>query len=120
MALFGVLLDFIATFKISYDHYWDARFVIALLVIALAIYTVIRFSQAGARTGWWSISLIVFWTIVPPVWFFIEYFAFDHGVIVDAAGKAVGQLDSVKTYADYASKIWAAVLAAVLFLYKKK
>ena len=29
-------------------------------------------------------------------------------------------LKSIKDYADYASKIWAAVLAAVLFLYAKK
>lgn len=28
-------------------------------------------------------------------------------------------LKSAKEYADYASKIWAAVLAAVLFLYEK-
>lgn len=43
---------------------------------------------------------------------------------IDLAGSRTAGRDafvkSIKDYADYASKIWAAVLAAVLFLYTKK
>ncbi|MGA2314212.1 MAG: hypothetical protein ABSF87_17940 [Xanthobacteraceae bacterium] len=50
----------------------------------------------------------------------LEYFAVDNDWITNfpAGVTKDAQLESLKTYADYASKIWAAVLAAVLFLYR--
>jgi hypothetical protein len=67
------------------------------------------------------------WTILPPLWFLWEYWGIDHDwiktprVAEDAtsyAAKAERKeyLQSVKDYADYASKIWAAVLAVLVVL----
>lgn len=67
-------------------------------------------------TGLFNAAEVVFWTLAPPIWFFLEYRWFDTGKITDIPKDVT--LDSVKAYSDFASKIWAAVLAAVLFLYR--
>jgi hypothetical protein len=61
----------------------------------------------------------IFWVLAPPLWFFAEYFAVASdwigGLPVSEADKA-GYLKTIKDYADYASKIWAGVLALLLGL----
>lgn len=52
----------------------------------------------------------VFWVLAPPIWFFIEYFAVESNCI-DGLAKSAANLKTIKDYADYASKIWAGVLA---------
>jgi hypothetical protein len=73
------------------------------------------------RSNVQSVWEIAFCALGPPVWFFLEHFMLDRGWIsVPDLGSNDAFLKSIKDYADYASKIWAAVLAAVLFLYTKK
>ena len=102
----------------AYETFFWFRAVLAVLLLGYAASTIYRFASASPRQNVWE---IVFWTLGPPLWFFLEYFMLDRGWIKvpDPAGKDAF-LKSIKDYADYASKIWAAVLAAVLFLYTKK
>ena len=101
-----------------YAIYRWLRFVLAVAVILYAGCTIYRFATAphpmkDVAYAW----EVVFWTLGPPIWFFLEYWCIDRGWITIAPGDGVDR-DNVKAYADYASKIWAAVLAAVLFLYR--
>lgn len=84
-----------------------------------ALATVLSFALARPRIGWKVVIVVAFWTVVPPAWFFFEYYMVDHDWIrnlpmTDPGGREA-VLASVKTYADYASKVWAAVAVAVLF-----
>ena len=101
-----------------YRAFFWFRTVLAFLLLGYAANTIYRFTSAS---HFQSVCEIVFWALGPPRWFFLEYFMLDRGLIKvpDPAGKDAF-LKSIKDYADYASKIWAAVLAAVLFLYTKK
>jgi len=102
----------------AYETFFWFRAVLAVLLLGYAASTIYRFASPSPRQSVWE---IVFWALGPPLWFFLEYFMLDRGWIKvpDAASKDAF-LKSIKDYADYASKIWAAVLAAVLFLYAKK
>ena len=103
-----------------YRAFFWFRLVLAFVLLAYAANTIYRFADPSRSRSVWE---IVFWALGPPLWFFLEYFALDRGwvkvPVSDPAGKDAF-LKSIKDYADYASKIWAAVLAAVLFLYAKK
>jgi hypothetical protein len=56
------------------------------------------------------VFISIFWVIVPPAWFFAEYFVLDS----DAVSKRdKRELARVKIYADYASKIWAGVVTVL-------
>jgi predicted membrane protein len=52
---------------------------------------------------------LVLWSIGPPAWFFIE-----HNVLLEANGS---NLDRLKSGQEVAGRIWAAVLAVILFFY---
>jgi hypothetical protein len=52
---------------------------------------------------------LVFWSIGPPVWFFIEY-----NVLLEEDGS---NLDRLKSGQEVAGRVWAAVLAVILFFY---
>jgi len=56
----------------------------------------------------------------PALWFFAEFYMFDREWIEIPTSSKETFLKSAKDYADYASKIWAAVLATVVFHYLKK
>lgn len=69
------------------------------------------------------LSLVVFWALFPPLWFFAEYYFIDSGFVgLPASGAKKSEvLASLKVYADFAAKIWAAVgalLAVLLALLK--
>lgn len=101
----------------SYKVYFWLRAILAAVLLLYGGCTIYR--SAATPTGM-HIWEIVFWGLGPPVWFFAEYFWLDHGWVSLPPGAAKDEfLKSVKDYGDFASKIWAAVLAAVLFLYKK-
>jgi hypothetical protein len=104
-----------------YDKYYWIRFVIAVVVGAYAIYVVQWFAGDAAPTHpRIRIAHVVFWTLAPPVWFFLEYWMVDRGWITLSSGDDKGAfLASLKTYADQAGKIWAAVLAVILLLYPR-
>jgi hypothetical protein len=61
-------------------------------------------------------AYVIFWLFVPPLWFFLDYFSIDSGFV--CALNKEDYLKKTKDYADLASKIWAAVLAALYFLVK--
>ena len=56
---------------------------------------------------------VLLWTIGPPTWFFAEYFYLKNCLHYDAP-----HLADVKTWQDLATKFWAGILAAMLFLTK--
>ena len=60
-------------------------------------------------------AISVFWVMAPPIWFFIEYFAVRSGTITNFA-----DFEKTKDYADYASKIWAGLLALLIALIAMK
>lgn len=100
-----------------YAKYWWLRFVLALVMIVYAGCTIYRFATADhPMKGLFYAAEVVFWTLGPPLWFFLEYWWIDNKKITGLPQDVT--TESVKAYADYASKIWAAVLAAVLFLYR--
>jgi hypothetical protein len=102
----------------AYNVFFWIRGVLAFLLLLCASNTVFRFANPNSGK---SVGEIVFWTLGPPLWFFLEYDMMDRGWIeIPTSAAKETFLKSIKDYADYASKIWAAVLAAVLFLYSKK
>lgn len=104
---------------IPYSTYWWFRLILAFGLIIYAATTIFRFSVLTERnTG--SIVEIILWTLGPPLWFFLEQYSFDKGRIsLPGSVKKEDFMKSVKGYADSASKIWAAVLAVLLFLLPK-
>jgi hypothetical protein len=61
------------------------------------------------------VAYSIFWVLAPPIWFFVEYFAVASNSIVNLPGNPLNRA-VIKDYADYASKIWAGVLALFLAL----
>ncbi len=63
-------------------------------------------------------GIIIFWILFPPIWFFVEYWAFESETI---NGYNYGnlekqkKLETIKSYSDFSSKIWAGILAFILF-----
>src|SRR5581483_4501338 len=107
-------------YVIDYRVYFWIRVVFAVLLLLFAIYTIRRFARLMGQTkSGWDIFIVVFWTLGPPLWFFFEYYAIDKKLIGPASDRNNVPMDvdtclaMVKTYADYSSKIWAAVLAVV-------
>lgn len=98
---------------------WQWLLAILMILLALA-------SMLTVRLGWmWvgrnqpttlAVNVMMFWAIVPPLWFFTEHYCIDNDLIVYADAKAkAASLQSAKEYEGLASKIWAAVLAFLLF-----
>ena len=56
---------------------------------------------------------ILVWTLGPPLWFFVEYLILKHALHYNDTKMA-----NAKTWQDLATKFWAGVLAAMLFLTK--
>jgi hypothetical protein len=119
----------------SLGAYKAVRYVLIgalLLASAMAIKTAWRYI-GGAKTDppWYTngylVGAVVFWAIAPPSWFFTEYFLFDSGqiavptdipcqstVLAECLSEQKAEyLRHVKTYADLASRIWAAVGASL-------
>jgi hypothetical protein len=61
-------------------------------------------------------SFVIFWFLMPPGWFFLEYYALDSDAVVPPPyeGDKDKHLEKVRVYADYASKIWAALSALLI------
>jgi hypothetical protein len=69
------------------------------------------------------IAYSIFWVLVPPIWFFVEYFAVQTRWIRGLPANQYRldeKLKEIKDYADYASKIWAGVLALLVALIAMK
>jgi len=75
------------------------------------------------KPSWGAVIHIFLWTLGPPVWFFLEYWSIDNGKLIiqgyEEEAKKKLLLQSIRNYSDFAGKIWAAVLATIIFLYPK-
>jgi hypothetical protein len=122
-----------------YGAYRTLRSLGAIVLLGLAFYSIYAVAQLVSQTmatkaptvpatpaPWYThgiiLSLVVFWALFPPLWFFAEYYFVDSGFVALPPGTTkVDLLSSLKSYADFASKIWAAVgalLAVLLALLK--
>jgi hypothetical protein len=66
------------------------------------------------------IAYSIFWVLLPPIWFFIAYFAVESRWISGLPDNIENKLKTIRDYADYASKIWAGVLALLVALIAMK
>lgn len=70
-----------------------------------------------------GIAHVVAWTIAPPAWFFLETFTINDHLLPSAEHSTNPQLQSeynrLRVAQDLGAKVWAAVLAAILFLVPK-
>jgi hypothetical protein len=100
--------------RISDDGYRRFRDIVMLFAIVYAGITVLHVLALVPLTRPIDpsvrphlIGYSIFWVIVPPLWFFFEYFAHESDWVEDGSKK----LDKIKAYADLSTKIWAGVLA---------
>lgn len=123
--------------SIPYDIYTWVRRLCAVGLAGLGVAGLayaLEWTDKSKGQPWFTIpllvSLVLFWGVFPPTWFFTEYYLFDQrrlqwppelrealvaaGTDKKAAADLVaGHLAAVKVYADLASKIWLAVGAAL-------
>lgn len=104
------------------------RYVLALAAIVYAVVTLCRMVNNVALAPSIPeafkpemIGYLAFWVLVPPAWFFVEYFTFDNGAVELTDDQRTAQLTRIKNYADFASKVWAAIVALlIVFVSLKK
>lgn len=128
------MLAWLATtyFTDRYLPYVGYNIIRVLGVIALLVLSVWAFLEASSYVAshqpWYTspllVSLVIFWALFPPSYFFLEYLSIDNGSLelpkrgVFCTEESRTQycayiLERTKTYADLASKIWAAVAAVI-------
>jgi hypothetical protein len=139
---FLVGLVAIGTFADGVIPYEAARIfrrLAAGLLVVLAVWGLLAALGGAADANgppWYTstllLSLVLFWGLAPPAWFFTEYYLIDTHTLsphpdtaaamaAALAAKNPGEaarlhadlLASTKTYADLASKVWLAVGAAL-------
>jgi hypothetical protein len=130
----GALLASIVFFVVLVTRIWQGRLTIsrarfehfrmylAIFAAAYAAYCVWRFAEKidigkpiPPDFKYELIAYSIFWVLAPPIWFFVEYFAVANNCIVGFPGDDPN-LKKIKDYADYASKVWAAVLGLLVAL----
>ena len=112
------------TTYMTYKAYRWVRGVLAAVLTIVGIVAIWHFASPSQGSYTFNTVSIIFWTVVPPAWFFFEYWIFDSEKLIErprdsATNQPVAKerfLKSLKDYADYATKIWAAILAVLLFL----
>lgn len=104
--------------------------IVLIMLVFVGITKAASYIGPAAKSPWYTsatlVSLVLFWSLFPPSWFFLEYFMFDTGYLAlpDKVAKAMAtSSDSAKvkaefmaltaTYADLSSKIWISVGAAL-------
>jgi hypothetical protein len=106
----------------EYKYFRWTRQIVAIVGIVFgagAIWHFVFAARESLKTTC-NVAVIILWTLVPPLWFFGEYWLLEHGILFDRPPNEDKEtfLKSIKDYADYASKIWAAVLAILILLYE--
>jgi hypothetical protein len=96
----------------------------ALITLMIVIYAIISINRIATQMAIPQrleqkfvhelIGFLIFWVLVPPLWFFFEYFATKNRWIENVPGEF--DATTVKDYSDFSSKIWAAVLAVLVGL----
>lgn len=106
----------------EYNTYLTFRTVALLLIVILALAGIVRawkiISGGDQHSPWYTdaflVALVLFWAVAPPIWFFVEYYLFDSGLVKLPVGAEIKSfLARTKIYADMASKIWAGVGASL-------
>jgi hypothetical protein len=107
---------------LTIERYRGFRAFAAAFATAFAILSIVRLATnvAVARTVPTPfvpelVGYLTFWVLVPPLWFFWEYFAADKNWIQGPFSDEAS-LKKMKDYTDFASKIWAGVLALLVGL----
>lgn len=100
----------------SYQQYARVRFILNVPFVVAAFICVWAFARgdiflndATTTLAPWPVAGIIFWVLFPPIWFFTEYLAAHNGAFTGAS------LSDLKTFADFASKVWAAFLVIYTF-----
>jgi hypothetical protein len=108
--------------RISRAFFEDFRKYLAIFVAVYAMYCVWRFianitigEPLPREFAFELIAYSIFWILAPPMWFFVEYFAVANNCITGFQGTDEN-LKKIKDYADYASKVWAALVAVLIAL----
>jgi hypothetical protein len=103
--------------KISDNCFRTSRICLTVLAVIYAVYCVLRLTCNVAIPRKLSPEFLpelifysIFWVLAPPIWFFAEYLAVKSKCI-SGFPPTDKNLKEIKDYADYASKIWAGVLA---------
>ncbi len=120
----AMILATITNLSIPYDIYFWLRSIGAVVIFVMGIATtVITFKRAmGQWREEWEldgriISLVVFWALFPPMWFFTEYYCFDTGLVGLPEGATKDTfLAQSRHYAGFAANIWAAFGALLAFV----
>ena len=95
----------------------DWRTLFAIVAFGYGVFAVYQIAAAPIPEGAtkrprlpediWHVML---WTFVPPLWFYFETMVI---------AKTPEEREKIKPHQDLVSKVWAAVLAAILFLVPK-
>jgi len=101
---------------LDYASYSHARNWLAAPLCLFALACTIFFGtkhifedKTSVHLNGWSISLLLFWALFPPLWFFVEYFAiYDGRIAADPKIYGPDLPSQIKTFADFSAKIWAA------------
>jgi hypothetical protein len=112
------------TWSVPIDlHTWVSSIVVGLffLYAPLSLWRVwwkVRSDKKITDKFWPELcAYAIFWLFAPPLWFFLDYFSVASAFVRDLPD---GYLNTTKDSADFGSKIWAAVLAALYFLGKEQ
>jgi hypothetical protein len=71
-----------------------------------------------STTGKQKAALLLFWVLVPPVWFWFEYFfLYRYDPLTLPNGDAKPDWDNFKYGQDLSAKIWLALVTALTILY---
>jgi len=111
----------------TYKVYQLVRRSLAAVLAIIGIVAIWLFANAsqGSSGNTFNKVAIIFWTVIPPAWFLFEYWIFDSEKLIkrpldSSTNQTVAKekfLKSLKDYADYASKIWGAILVVLTFLF---
>jgi len=108
----------------KYDDFRVVRQIAAVLGIVCGVGAILYFALAKPESLKGVCGGVVAggWTLGPPLWFFAEYWLLEHGEHVErpASEHKEAFLRTIRDYADYASKIWAAVLAILIFIFEAR
>jgi hypothetical protein len=104
---------------ISFSHYeWQHWITLSVFLAAagFAVYSTLCFLKLGLPESWGDAALrhwkliILFWTLAPPAWFFIEHY------VLWGGNPDSDCLKRIEMGRELAQPFWAAVLATLLFL----
>lgn len=123
--------DQVLVSAIPYSDYRNVVWIVGPLLVGLILYGVYRASRyipmsasspnIGPWYGdWFLVALLIFWALGPPSYFFVEYYAFEEGLLQcwnhekPKKDDKVPCLEDVRIYGDLASKFWAGAGAVLL------